>query len=373
MARSKLPNEIVLMIIEMLGINDASRLCEALNISEELAVIYHKFSSDYDFEHWICDPRKGKVLKPHLAKLLFKNTCFQSTAGSYEKVKHALLTHDIELVKNALVTAFEEDPKLTISMLFPIACSYGNLDVVKLLSENGFHISYPDNEGLAQACRFGYLDIIRFIISDSKFDLSYTYDILRTAVYREDVDVIRVLLADDRMDPTNLLEIAALNGNLEIFKLLLAHPRVLAHPPNCAKGIFLSAVSTGNTEIVKLLLAHPRADPSDQDNQAIIDAASLGNLEIFKLLLQDPRVNPADKKSQAIILAAKNGHLEIVKLLLANTIGNPADQNNQAIRFATFNGHEKTVRLLLSDPRVVNPQMKYLAKRIRKMGIRFDK
>ena len=152
MARSKLPNEILLMIIEMLGINDAVSLCEALNISEELAFKYHKFPSDYDCEHWICDPRKGKVLKPHLAKLLFQNTCFQTTAGYYEKVECAILSHDIELVKNSLETAFE-DKMLPDHVYWPhcpllLACRYGILDVVKLLSEYGFPISYLNNAAL---------------------------------------------------------------------------------------------------------------------------------------------------------------------------------------------------------------------------------
>ena len=65
------------------------------------------------------------------------------------------------------------------------------------------------------------------------------------------------------------------------------------------------------------MLADHRVDPSDQNNQAVINAAKRGNTEILKLLLEDSRVNPADQNNKAFWYAAKEGNVEMFKLLHA--------------------------------------------------------
>jgi ankyrin repeat protein len=60
------------------------------------------------------------------------------------------------------------------------------------------------------------------------------------------------------------------------------------------------------------------ADPSKDNNFAILLASGNGNLEIVKLLLKDKRVNPAARNNLAIQCASYNGYLEVVKLLLSD-------------------------------------------------------
>ncbi len=73
-----------------------------------------------------------------------------------------------------------------------------------------------------------------------------------------------------------------------------------------------SAALNGHLEIVKLLL--PISDPKDNDSCALRCASMNSHLEIVKLLL--PVSNPKARNSDALRWAANNGCLEIVKLLL---------------------------------------------------------
>jgi Ankyrin repeats (3 copies) len=84
---------------------------------------------------------------------------------------------------------------------------------------------------------------------------------------------------------------------------------------SCNYAPRLAAIE-GNTDIVRLLLADPRVDPSADMNYAIRWASELGRTEVVRMLLDDPRVDPSNWKQWAIRKASRNGHKEIVRLLL---------------------------------------------------------
>ena len=51
----------------------------------------------------------------------------------------------------------------------------------------------------------------------------------------------------------------------------------------------------GYADIVKLLIADPRVDPTDDDNTAIKEASSNGHTRIVELLKADPRISWKDE------------------------------------------------------------------------------
>ena len=84
-------------------------------------------------------------MNPNLAKATLKNSRFHSTADANEKVRFAILSQDLDLVRDAL-----QDPKVDYDAWYycPLndACRFGQLDVVKLLvNEYGINISAHDN------------------------------------------------------------------------------------------------------------------------------------------------------------------------------------------------------------------------------------
>ena len=112
---------------------------------------------------------------------------------------------------------------------------------------------------------------------------------------------------------------AAMNGNIEIVKILApltANPNA---PNNYGETPIHKASWNGHTEIVKILAPltdNPNA-PDKDGFSPIICAASLGHTKIVKILapLTDNPNAPKNDGETPILMAAKRGHIEIVKFL----------------------------------------------------------
>lgn len=79
--------------------------------------------------------------------------------------------------------------------------------------------------------------------------------------------------------------------------------------------ILQSASRKGNFDIAKIILDNNLADPSTDNNIALVTACSYGFFKIVNLLLSDNRVNPEDNENTAIKLAYEYEHFDIVDLL----------------------------------------------------------
>ena len=104
----------------------------------------------------------------------------------------------------------------------------------------------------------------------------------------------------------------------------------------------------GNADLVRLLLADPRVDPTAHNNEAIRAASHNGYTYVVKLLLDDGRADPAAFNNGAIRDASHNGYIDVVRLLLTDPRVDPTAADNDAIRGA----RTEIVTLLLKDPRV---------------------
>lgn len=118
------------------------------------------------------------------------------------------------------------------------ACRRGDLDVVRLLVEDG-RVQWNSKRGGAHECS-GFL----------------------AAVRARRTDVVRFLLLQEKTRPQEL-------DNLAI-RLAARH---------------------GSDEIVQMLLRDPRVDPTDQDQSALVNAVQGDQLSTVRLLLEDPRVH----------------------------------------------------------------------------------
>jgi DNA-binding protein YbaB len=228
-----LPIDVLIMIIEILRFEDALELCHALHIPEQVAAQYC-YLDENDIYHMIHD----FDLKPNSFKFMLKNKRFQTEADSDDKTEAALITFDLEFVKN-----FIEEFK-------------------------------PDlNVALSVAADIGFPDAVKFLLSDSRVDPSAWDNIaLRNAAEAGRVESLKLLLSDSRVDPS-----AEDNEALK------------------------DAAMNGHTEIVKLLLSDSRVDPSAEDNEALINAATDGHVEIVKLLLSNSRLEVSAEMIQDLL------------------------------------------------------------------------
>ena len=138
--------------------------------------------------------------------------------------------------------------------------------------------------------------------------------------------------------------------------------QLLLNPDVDQTLLFILASKYGSLDIMKTL---KNADPSAQNNRALILACEFGHLDIVDFLIENPKVNLTDVDNMSIILAAENGHVNIVNTLLSKTKVDPAARNNMAIRIASDNGYFEIVESLLNtgkvDPSALNSQALILA------------
>ena len=76
-------------------------------------------------------------------------------------------------------------------------------------------------------------------------------------------------------------------------RLLLADPRVRLAPSADDNEAIRWASGNGHADVVRLLLADSRVDPNARDNEAIRCASQYGHADVVRLLLADPRVRLA--------------------------------------------------------------------------------
>jgi ankyrin repeat protein len=232
---------------------------------------------------------------------------------------------------------------------------YGFIDELKTKVNDGWNPSYDDNYAIRYAAEYGRVEMVKLLLADDRVDPSVNDNFaIQLAAENGHIEVVKLLLADDRVDPSArgnyAIRFAAETGHIEMVKLLLTDDRV--DPSDNNNYAIQLAAYYGHTEVVKQLLADKRVDPSAEDNYAIRHAALKGHTEVVKLLLTDKKVDPSADDNYAIIYATENGHIEVVKLLLADKRVDPSAEYNFAIRYAADNGHTEIVKLLLADDRV---------------------
>ena len=271
---------------------------------------------------------------------------------------HAALNPELEPMYNEII----ELQKLPTSELNTKLQKAKTAHEAYTLLMAGADPSDDHNLAIRNAAENGHLEIVRLLLADERVDPSDNHNFaIQWAAENGHLEVVKLLLTDMRTDPSanhnDAIRIAAWNGHLDVVKVLLTDDRV--DPSDKNNEAIRMAAWFGYLEIVNLLLSDSRVDPSDEDNDpirnyairnaAIRKAAKNGHLDVVKVLLTDNRVDPSDNHNEAIRKAAKNGHLDVVKLLLKDPRVDPSDKDNYAIRKATKYGHHDVVKLLLLE------------------------
>ena len=131
-------------------------------------------------------------------------------------------------------------------------------------------------------------------------------------------------------EKTNLI-VACRDGNVARVQELLNSGEDSAVGCNYALRI---ACEFGQTEVVKILLRDGRVDPTDWNSWVIRIACDYNHVDIVNLLLQDGRADPTGADNYCIIKASTYGRIKMVQLLLQDGRVDPADRNNMAIKEA---------------------------------------
>ncbi|KAJ3300674.1 hypothetical protein HK104_008608 [Borealophlyctis nickersoniae] len=159
------------------------------------------------------------------------------------------------------------------------------------------------------------------------------------------VEVVRwcveVRGVDVHLENNHALRISAVNGHLNVVKLLL-------EKGSTDKEVLQLAATKGRLQVVRLLLDEG-ADVNALGGKALRHAASSGHVDVVKLLLE----RGANHQGGTILyVAASEGRVDMVRYLLENMVGKDVDEFewpiSHSLHRAAQNGHVDVVRLLLN-------------------------
>ena len=136
---------------------------------------------------------------------------------------------------------------------------------------------------------------------------------IQSASQNGHVEVVKMLLADERVDPSaddnGAIRWASEEGHVAIVKILLADGRV---NPNCAEV----SIENGVGEVDRVILADARVDKFN----FFIKAVRGGNLDLVKyIILSDPTIDISYHLAEAIDIASNRGCTELVDYLRKGT------------------------------------------------------
>jgi ankyrin repeat protein len=192
------------------------------------------------------------------------------------------------------------------------------------------------------------------------------------AVVHNRIDVVRLLLAEPRVDPNQPTKhretpfyVACREGHVEIVQRLLSDPRIKINEVSTfGESPFLVACQKGKTEVVKLLLKDPRVDiarATEFGTSPFSKACGEKHTDIVKLLLEeDPErigdINRPNKSEETPFwVACQQGNTEVVRILLKDRridVSKPNKDNVTPFSKACEKGHFEIVRLLLQNSNV---------------------
>ena len=186
---------------------------------------------------------------------------------------------------------------------------------VSLISDLMNHVAYDVTKTtLLHACQFGHVKVMNEFLRKYE-NIDYMHDMLKHAVYNDQMHVLNILLSDTRSMPhvldSILLESASKRGIIRSVKALLDDGR---SDPN--KGI-IPAIVNKHVDIVRLLLEDPRVDPSENDHEPIKIALKHDISEIIIMqLLKHDHVDPSFNHNQVFLHASRRGYINVVEHLL---------------------------------------------------------
>jgi ankyrin repeat protein len=201
------------------------------------------------------------------------------------------------------------------------AAQFGSQEAVKLLLSYPGMQPYAINYALKQAVRNNHPEVVRLLLADERVDPNYDDEIvMQTAASMSDLATVAALLTDKRVRVTKENVISSVsNKNRGVFALLLSKLRD-RHLDDAIfmRRLFQAACEVGTIESVELLLDQPDVKVDAYESKAFIGAVDNRNYDVVELLLEDGRLNPATKGDSALKTAISLRDLDMIEILLSD-------------------------------------------------------
>lgn len=279
--------------------------------------------------------KDSKTNKEIIKLLLDAGADINKEKDPFLRLKMAVGTNNIQVVKTSLAGLSEATKKGYAQGVLRLAVTYGYTEIVKMLLEAGADINgtYSGWSLLMDASSEGHTDTVEFLLKAGA-DVNQMKDddknALLLALENQHPDTAKVLLnygashktLEGHIFTRTPLVFAAEFGYMEIVKFLLdagADVNAVNGDSSSSTTALIAAAGNGHSEVVELLIENG-ADLNAQDwhGTALINSAMEGRSDIVKLLLlAGADVNIKNKYGEtALWFAVKEVQSEIVKLLL---------------------------------------------------------
>ncbi|KAJ3268041.1 hypothetical protein HDV01_003513 [Terramyces sp. JEL0728] len=246
--------------------------------------------------------------------------------GNYNPEIYQILAADIDLPDTLKKIAFERAshfgcfsilksldmcPSTSENILVRSSCKYGYMEMLlHYINHPKVDLQCFNNAPLVSACKSNHIQIVELLLKTIDPSVNNNECIRICAKYGY-IDLVKLLLRDPRVVPTDTLWRCCINGHFSTVKYLMDY----VEPYESNNLAIRQACINGNVDIIKLLLDDSRVDPSDHDNEAIKYASYFGHLKVVEMLLSDPRVDCNADKGMSLFYAIQNGHSGVVELL----------------------------------------------------------
>ena len=293
-------------------------------------------SSPKVVEELLMDPRTN----PYLSHDVY-GVFYPGQVTVWYPLAYASFDNNLDTVE-ILLKHISENPKKKVNHIYWSAltnASRGNhLEMVKLLLKYIPKLKYV--LALIWAIDNKNYNILGVLLKSKKilFDRPSIINVLGTA--SRDITAMDMLLQDPKFENyihhglmyaventiVEMVEYILSWRNPDGTKSLVLDNYLLDTNTNVNNNMFLVTIEESQPnkalKIISALLKDGRADPSSNDNVAIITAVNYGKTPIVRLLLKDPRVNTGDLDDEIITDIFQRGPVknEVIKLL-ANSPG----------------------------------------------------
>lgn len=220
-------------------------------------------------------------------------------------------------------------------------------EIQSLLNTTALDPEFTYNFALKVATTRGNLEVVKSLLASNRVDPFSISSAAMIAGFNCDKDIVQEFINDRRVNKDDLMGYACHDGNPFLVRELLKCNGV--DPSKGHNFSIRHACKNGHLKIVKQLLKHETVDPTESESESFIVAMQYKHFDIVKELLKDNRVNPAVHDNLGIKEAIKNGCLELVMLLLQDNRVDPL----VAYNFAEFNQCTESIKKLLRDHRIL--------------------
>lgn len=266
------------------------------------------------------------------------------------------------------------DPSARKNKALVLAVKRAHVPVVRLLMADArVDPTKPDNEPLLAAAARGYSDIVAELLGHPSFQRcsdrgaiagralvsaclhghAHTAEaLLRISASPLSLAASSASPSDGSLSLRDALWEAALHGHVDVVRVLLADPRV--DPRADDSAALREAAGCGHgLQAVELLLADGRADPAAKGCEALMRAIKAFDERSAMRLLADPRLPDLSTVPQQhfLVAAARRGLVNVVSQLLTDerASSSVAGDGSEALREAASLGYTDVVAALLSD------------------------